>query len=135
MKKCDTFPVGANSRRVVNEADASGFAAGKRTVKIVHGKTDVMDAGPTFREVFSNGCVRRIGFEKFHERITGLDGGNASAVGVVERNLGHAEEIAVEWQYLVERLYSDAHVGNAGGATGNISHGERAGVNCSGFEY
>ena len=63
-----------------------------------------------------------LGLEQFDEGVTGCKARDARAVGVVERDVGESEQIAVEWKNLVERAHGDTDVGNACGTAGDVGH-------------
>ena len=50
---------------------------------------------------------------------------HGGAVGVVEGNLGHAEDITVQRKQLVEGTHGDPDVGDARAAAYGIGHGRR----------
>jgi hypothetical protein len=127
MEERDTFPLGADPGRLVDEADAGGAAALEGVVEVVDRETDVMDAGPAAGDELSDRALGGLALEELDERVTGGEARDAGAVGVIERDLGKAEDVAVEWQDLVERAYGDPYVCDARGAARNVSHGEYAG--------
>lgn len=122
MQERDTFPLGAESRRFVDQPNARLAASCERTVEIVDSEADVMDARAAFGDELADGCVRMLGLEQLDEGITGREAGNARAVGVVERDVWETEQVAVEWKNLVERAHGDSDVGNACGTAGNVGH-------------
>ena len=126
MEERDTFPFGAEAGCVVDETNAGRSATCQRAVEIVDGEADVMNTGSTFGDELANWGIGGVGLEELHERLAGLHSCNTGAVGVIERHFGHSENVAIEWKDLVERLYRDAYVGDAGRAIGNVGHVARA---------
>lgn len=63
-----------------------------------------------------------LGLEQLDEGVTGREASDAGTVGVVERDFGETEQIAVEGKNLVERAHGDSNVGDAGGTTRNVGH-------------
>jgi len=107
---------------LVDGADSSGAAASEGTVEIVHDKADVMDAGPTFGDELADRRIGLFGFEQLDEGFTGREAGDPGTICIVEIDLGHAEQIAVEWKDLVECAHGDPDVGDARGAAGCVGH-------------
>ena len=136
MEKRDTFPFGAVTWRLVDEAKPGGAATLERAVEIVDREADVMDAWTTFGDELADGRVGMLGFEQLDERVAGLEAGDAGSVRIGERDLGHAEEIAIEGQDLVERTHGDPHVGDAGRAAGrHVGHGSALVKRGAGAEF
>ena len=125
MEKRDTFPFGAEAGCFVDEADASGLAARERAVEIVNCEADVVNAGSSFGDELADWCLGGVGLEELDERLAGLHSGDAGPVGVVERDLGHTEDVAVEGKDLIKCLHGNAHVSDSGGAIGweLVGHG------------
>jgi len=122
MEERDTFPLRTEPRRFVDQAKAGVAAASEGTVEIVDCEADVMDARATFGDELADGRVRVLGLEQFDEGVTRGKAGDVRAVSVVERDVGEAEQIAVEWKDLVERTHGDADVGDARGTAGDVGH-------------
>ena len=122
MEERDTFPFRTEARCLVDEADTRGAAAIEGTVEVVDGEADVMDAWATFGDELADRRVGMFGLEQLDEGITGREAGDPGTIGIVERHLGKAEEIAVEGKYLVECAHGDPDVGDARGAAGRVGH-------------
>ena len=60
--------------------------------------------------------------EQLDQRLTGGEPGNACSVGVVERDLGQAEDVAIEGEERFERFDRDPDVGDACPAGRRIRH-------------
>ena len=123
MEKGDTFPLGAKSWNFINEAYTGRLAARERCIEVINGKTDVMDAGAAVGDELADRRIVSIGLEELNKRLTGLHARDMGAIGVIERDFGHAEEVAVEGQDVVQGPDSNANVGNSGGTFGSVSHG------------
>jgi hypothetical protein len=63
-----------------------------------------------------------MGLEQLDESITGGETGDAGTIGIVELDLGQAEQIAVEWKDLVECAHGDSDMGDARGTAGHVGH-------------
>ena len=122
MQERDTFPLGAEPGRFIDQPNAGLATTLERTVEIVDRKADVMDARAAFGDELADGCVRMLGLEQLDEGVTGRKAGDVRTIGVVERHDGEAEQIAVEWKNVVERAHGDSDVGNARGTAGNVGH-------------
>ena len=122
MEERDTFPFGAESRHFVDQPNAGGPAARERTVQVVDGEADVMDAGASFGDELADGRLGVLGLEKLHESLTGGEAGDARTIGIVELDLGETEQVAVEGENLVERAHGDANVGDARSTAGDVGH-------------
>ena len=96
MEKGDSLSFGANTRSLVDEAHSSLATLLQRSLEVVHGKTDVMNAWTPFFEELSNGRVGFVSFEEFDQRFAGVKATDHGAVAVVELGLGHSEDIAIE---------------------------------------
>jgi len=95
MQEGDAFAFGANSRGIVDEPQSGCSAARKRPVEVVHGEAHVMDAWAPLGHELPDRRVFGLGFEQLNQRFSGSDTRDSGAVGVVERNFGHAEDITV----------------------------------------
>ena len=115
MHEGDALAFGADARSFVDEDDPGSAASGECDIEIVNGETDMMDSrAPLFEELFD----RRIalgGLEQFDQGLAGGEPGDAGTVGVVERRVAQAEDVAKEGQECVEVPHGDANVRDAGG--------------------
>ena len=122
MQKGDPLALCTKSGNFVDETDASRFAARQRTVDIINGETDVMDSRTASGDELANRGIGSPGFEEFDQGLSGCEAGDTRAIGVIERNIRHAEDVAVEWKDLIERTDGKADMGNAGTAWCGICH-------------
>ena len=122
MEERDTFPLGAEPGRLVDEPETCRPASRERTVQVVDGEADVMDAGAAFGDELADGGFGVQGLEQLDEGVAGIETSDASTVGVVERDLGETEQIAVEGKNLVERAHGDSNVGDASGTARDVGH-------------
>ena len=122
MEEGDTFPLGSLSRGLVDQSNSRGTAAIERTVEIIDGEADVMDAGTPLGDELADGRIRMVGLEQLDERFAGSEASDAGTVSVVEIDFREAEQVAVEGENLVERAHGDPHVGDASCTAGNVSH-------------
>src|SRR5215211_3495147 len=122
MEERDTFPFGAEPGCLVDQPEAGGPASAKRTVQVVDGEADVMDAGATFGDELADGGVRISSLEQLDQGVAGREAPDTGSIGVVERDFGKVEQIAVEGEDLVERAHGDPNVGDAGGTVRDVGH-------------
>ena len=132
MKKRDALSLGAEPGGGIDEANTGGTAARKRAIEVVHGKTDVMNAGTALGDELADRRISGLRLEQFDQRISSLQAGDAGSISIVEGNVRQAKDISIEWQDPAERVNGDAHVGNACWARWFVGHGECAGVVCAG---
>lgn len=125
MKEGDALPLGPDTRRLVNELDPVRFAAGEGGVEIVDRETNVMYAGAPLAEELPDGGIGLVGFKQFDQRVPGNESDDAGAIGVIERDLGEAEDVAVEGDDRREGFDGDAEMGDAGPARGWRRHRNR----------
>ena len=95
MQEGDAFLLGAKPRYLVDQSDTRGPATLQRAVEVVDRKTHMVDSRTPLGDELANrgGGVGR--FQQLHERLTGGEASDPGAVGVVERDLGHPEDIAI----------------------------------------
>jgi len=122
MEERDTFPFRAEARDLVDQADSGGAAAVEGTVEVVDGEADVMDAWASFGDELADRRVGILRLEQLDEGVSGREAGDAGTIGIVQRDLGQSEEIAVEGKDLVECAHGDPDVGDARGAAGHVGH-------------
>ena len=118
MQKRDPFLLGADAGGFVDEPDAGCTTTLEGGIEVVNGKAEVVDSRPALGHETSNGRVRGLGFEQLDERISGFEASDRRAVGVVERHLRHAEDIAIERQNLIEGTDRNTDVRESSSATG-----------------
>src|SRR5581483_10653030 len=96
MQEGDALALGAEPRLFVDQADAELTAALEGSLEVVDGEADMVNSRPAFRDEFPDGRVGDVGLEQLDERIPGREPGDAGAVGVVERDFGEAEHVAIK---------------------------------------
>jgi len=122
MEERDTFPLGAEPGRFVDQPEAGGPASRECTVQVVDGEADVMDARATFGDELADGGVRISSLQELDQSVPGRQAPDAGTIGVIKRDFGEIEQIAVEGEDLVERAHGDSNVGDAGGTARNVGH-------------
>lgn len=123
MQEGDALSLGADARGLVDELDAVGLAARQHGVEIVHGKTNVMDAGPALGKELPDGGVGLVWLEEFDQRVSRDETGDARTIGVIECGLGKAEDVPIEGQDAFQGRHGDPEMGDAGPAWGGVGHG------------
>jgi hypothetical protein len=107
MEKRNPFPLGAHPGRLIDQPDSGGPAARERIVEVVDGEANVMDSWPPRVQKLGDRSARFPRFEKLDERLAGREPDDRRTVGVIERNDGESENVAVEWHGVGERTNSD----------------------------
>lgn len=125
MEKRDALSFRSQAWYFVDKSDTGVPTALQSAVEIVDSKADVVNAGPPLGDVLANRGLIGLCFEEFHQRFAGRQSCNGGSVGIVEWDLGHAEDIAVEGKQLVEGTHGDPDVGDARAAAYGIGHGRR----------
>jgi len=97
-------------------------AAPERAFQVVHGKADVVDARAPLGDEPADRRALRLRLQQLHERLAGREPGDARAVCVVQRDLGHPQHVPVERQQPLDRAHGDADVRDAGAAAGDFWH-------------
>ena len=108
----------------VDQPESGCTASRERAVQIIDGEAHVMNARASFGDEFPDRRVRGLGFEQFNQRFSSSNTRDGGAVGVVQRNLGHPEDVTVEGQQFAHGLHGDANVSDAGAArfAGRFGH-------------
>jgi hypothetical protein len=114
VEKRNAFPLGADSGRLVDQADAGGTAARERGVDVVDSEANVMDSWPPRVQKLGDRSARFPRFEELDERLAGRESDDGRAVGVIEWNDGESEYVAVKRNGVGERADGDADMGNTG---------------------
>ena len=95
MQEGDALTFGSDTGCLVDQPQSGCSAARKRPVQVVHGEAHVMDAGAALGYELPDWRVFRLGFEQLYQRFSSSDTRDGGAVGVVQRNFGHPEDITV----------------------------------------
>ena len=122
MQERDPLALGAEARRLVDEANAVRAAAIERRVEIVDGEANMVNARPALRDELPDRRIRRFGLQKLDERLAGREARDLCAVRVIERDLGQPEDISVERNAIVEAANRDPDVGDSSAAAGGFLH-------------
>jgi hypothetical protein len=122
VEESDPLALRAYPGTFIDQANARRAAPIERGVEIIDGKADVVDAGSALCDKPPDGRVVRASLQQFHERASAVEPGDSSTIGIIERNLGHGEHVAVERQDLVEHAHRNANVGDAGAAASGRIH-------------
>jgi hypothetical protein len=116
MEKRYTFPLRADAGRLVDEPDTRGPAPVQRAVEVVDGEANVVDAWPSLRDKLPDRGVAALGLEQLDERLAGGESHDPRSIRILQRRLGHPEDIAVEGHQLREPSDGNADVCDAGSA-------------------
>ena len=122
MEKGDSFSFRADPRYIVDKLNSRPAAPLERSVQIVDRKADVMEPRASLRDEAGD---RRVGISRFQqldERATGVEPGNPRPVGIIQLDLGEAENVAKKRQARTEGLYGDPDMGNPDSARGCWVH-------------
>jgi hypothetical protein len=124
VKERYPFPFRAYPRYLVDEPYARRSAPLESGIEVVDGEADVVNSRAAPSDESPDGRLGRLRFEQLDEGFSGTQASDPRAVGIVERHRGEIEDVAVEWQDLVEQVHRDADVRDAGAATsGWHTHG------------
>ena len=118
MDEGDALSLGADARCLVDETKPSLSAAIEGPIEIIYHETDVVYPRPTLGDEPSDRSVRRVGLEELHERLAGGESGNPRPIGVVQRHVGHIEDVAIEGKQVVQPSDGDTDVGDSRSARG-----------------
>ena len=94
----------------------AGTTPVERRIQVIDHEADVVDSGPAALDEAAHWGLRGGGFQELDHRISGGETDDAGTVGVVERDLGESEDIAVEGHGVVEGTHGDANMCDAGAA-------------------
>ena len=111
MQKYDSLSLGADSRLLVDELDASRPAPLDHRIEVVDRKADVMDSRSPLRYEARDRRGRVVGLQQLYQRLAGAEARYVRAVGVIERNFGQPQHIPEERKARGDRLHGDADVG------------------------
>ena len=105
-------PLGAWTRRLVDEADAARLEVGERRRNVLDAQRDVVDAGTALLDEFRNGRIGRGRFEQLQGGLSDRDEVRPDTLRphVLGRLDVEAERVPVERQRLVDVLDRDADV-------------------------
>jgi len=118
MKECDSLSFRANSGSLINQSDAGGAASFKGSDQVVDAKAHVVDSRAALLYEPANRRIRRFGLEQLDERLPGRQASNPGSVGVVQRDFGEPEDVAIEGKDLVEGADRDTDVRDARSSRG-----------------
>lgn len=96
MYERDALALGAEPGVFVDEPETVCPASFERGVQVVDRKAHVVDAGPASGHESSDRRLGCLGLQQLDHGFARGEGRDASAVGAVYRNVGHAEYVAVE---------------------------------------
>ena len=112
MEKRDPFPLGADPGRLIDQPNSGGPAARERIVEVVDGEANVMDPRPPRVQKLGDRSARFPRLEELNERLTGREPDDRRAVGVIERNDGESEDVAIERYGIGKSANGNADVGD-----------------------
>lgn len=83
----------------------------------------MVNAGTPLGNVLANRGIIGLRLEELYQRFAGRQSYDGGTVGIVEWDLGHAEDITVKRKQLVEGTHGDPNVGDARAAAYGVGHG------------
>ena len=122
MEKRDALPLRTQARSFVDKSEAGVTAALQGAVEVVYSETNVVNTGTPPGDVFANRRVVGLCLEQLHQRFSGRQSRYGGTVGIVQWDLGQAEDITVEGKQLVESTHGDPDVGDARTAAYGVGH-------------
>jgi hypothetical protein len=126
MQKGNSLSLGAKTWGFIDQPYAGLAAALQHVVQVIYRKTHVVNARAAFGDIFPNGRVIRLPFEKFNKGFAAGHSGDAGSIGVVQGYYWHLENISQERKQFVEGSHSNADMGNAGTAALSFRHVDRS---------
>lgn len=115
MEKRNPFPLGADPGRLIDQPDSGGPAARERIVEVVDGEANVVDSWPPRVQKLGDRSARFPRLEELDERLASREPDDRRAVGIIERNDGESEDVAVERYGIGESTNGDPDMGDTGG--------------------
>jgi hypothetical protein len=88
----------SDARDLVDQANACGPTSGECAVEICRREAHVVDSGASTVDKSSDRGVRGRRFEQLDKGSAGSQASDVGAVGVVERDYGQSEDVAIEGQ-------------------------------------
>ena len=135
MEEGDALAFSAEPGYFIDETDAGRAAAIECAFDVVHRETDVVDAWAALGDELADRRIARACLQQLDEAITGREAGNARTVGIVERDFGQVENIAVEGKDGVETGDGHANMCDTGRARSGGCHAWMRWCGCAGAEY
>lgn len=120
VEKRDALSLGTDARRPIDEPETGVMAAPERSVEVVNDETDVVNSRSTFGDELPDRRFWHGRLEQLDERVASGEPGDTSPIGVLERNDGHAEDVAVKRQELIQAVNGDADVRDPRAAKGGF---------------
>lgn len=113
VQEGNPFALGAEPRRLVDEADSRGPTALHHRVKIGHGEADVMDPCTALGQELPDWRVGALRLEQLDQRVAACNGCDTSAVGIGQRDLWHPQYVTVKREGLGQVAHGDTDVCDA----------------------
>ena len=123
MQERDALSLRADAWRLVDQTNAGVATAGERSVEIVDHEADVMDSRSPLGNELPDGRIRDVGLKQLDQRFAGGEPSDSGAIGIVQGNDGHAEDIAIEREERFETVDGDADVRDPRTTTGGFLQG------------
>lgn len=122
MEERDALALRTEAWHFIDDVNTVRLASREHCVNVVHVEANVVNAWSSLGKELPNGGFGLLGFEQFHKRLAGCDRFDAGAVGIVERDFRHSEDISVQRQNRLKGLDGDTEMGDAGTAGCGIGH-------------
>jgi len=122
VEEGDPLPLGADTGNLVDKPESGVTAPLQHAVEVVHGETDMVNAGPTLGDVFPDRGVVSGGLQQFHERLACGEADDAGAVRIIEGHLRHLQDVAEDGQQVVDGAHGNPDVGDARAAAKRFGH-------------
>ncbi len=116
MQERDPLALGPDPWRLIDEPDPRRTAPVHHLVQVVHCKADVVNSGSALVQEPADRVVACFRLQELDKGLSGLESGYPGSIGIVERHLRHAEDVAIKIDAFVDRPYRDSDVRNPGSA-------------------
>ena len=122
MQERDALAFGADAWLFVDQLNSRLAASLENAVEIIDREADVVYPRSTLLDKPGDRRSRVRGLQQLHQRLSGIESGDAGAVRVVQRHLGQTENVAKKGNALPQGSHCDADMRNANTTRGCWGH-------------
>ena len=110
MQEGDSFSLGSDARRLVDDLNARGAAAVECRVQVVHRKADVMNPRSALLHEARDRRRGVVRLQQLDEGLPRAEPHDARSIGIIESHLSQTQNIAEKGEGVAEGLQSDPNV-------------------------
>lgn len=110
MKEGNTFPLGARTRRVVDQPDFRRATARQRGVQIFDREAEMVDRRPALRHETSDRRICRSRLQELYQSVACGVRGDVGSIQVLDADRNQAKNIAIECRLLRAGVHGDPNV-------------------------